>query len=147
MTKKTGTKKYPEIHFGIDELPYCCGIGVPCGFNEDVGYTGYWWGGESTKPKKLYKTREEQAEALYKNILSENGLSDQYPYLIISLVSNYSSGDKKGTAQLPELQDILIREEWTINQVFINPNHGNEITVFSKYFPEFEDEEEDEDEE
>lgn len=145
MATKT-KKKFKKITFGIDEFPYCCGIGVPCGFREDEG--GYSWEkGKYVSARNIYETEEEQAEALYKEMIEHNEQVSQYSYLTIALVSNYKNKGAEDQGQLPKFQDILIREDWTINQVFINPNHGNELTVFSKYFPEirYADENDDDD--
>lgn len=144
MATKTEVKEKPqfkELNFSVQQFPGCCGIGVISGFRLDEG-SHNWHTGRTSVAKKKYLTLEEQADACYKKILKETwGDWDSYSYLQIALVSHYSDShdnpkEKRGQAQYPELQEKLIAEGWTIQQVFINPNHGNEITVYSKYFPE-----------
>jgi hypothetical protein len=112
-------------------------------FRDKEPYYDYFSGKrEEVKPK--YATREEQAEACYKDFLKEtNGGGDYgddfYSQLLVSVVSSYgpeNAPEKVGTAQYPELEEILLREGWTIYSVFINPNHGNEVTLYGKYFPD-----------
>ena len=135
-TKKKAKKLFPKIDFGVQQLPGCCGIGVVGYFEEETG--GYDYRLNRVREAKTgFASAKAQANDCYERILKDtwDGWND-YTYLQISLVSNYVGGDKPGTAQLPALQQKLIDEGWTINMVFINPNHGNEVTLFSKYFPE-----------
>jgi hypothetical protein len=139
-TKKPSNprKKYRKVDFTVDQMPGCCGIGVVCAFQEsgEWDYTGW-----RRKPaKSIFITKEEQAEELYKRILEETWGSkarygEGYSQLMISLVSNYAD-NRANKHQFPELEDLLIKEGWTIYSVFINPNHGNEVTLYGKYFPE-----------
>lgn len=127
-------KIYPKKKFCVGQLGWCCGVGVIGGFDDDTGY--YDW-----VAPKLYTTREEQAEGCYKDILEGTTKEDgdgYYVQLLLTLVSSYGPGNGKttGSAQFPELEEILIREGWTIASVFINPRHGNEVTMYTKYFPE-----------
>lgn len=144
MATKAGTKEkktYKELTFYVEDFPGCCGIQVVGSFREEGGHytypNGMWGGGKWNPAKNKYVTAEEQAEAVYKKILKET----ECPCLTVSLVSRWNQTEGKnkeeGTAQLPALHDILIREGWQINQVFINPVHGdNEVTLFTKVFPE-----------
>jgi hypothetical protein len=139
-TKKPSNprKKYRKVDFTVDQMPGCCGIGVVCEFQEsgEWDYTGW-----RRKPaKSIFITKEEQAEELYKRILEETWGSkarygEGYSQLMISLVSNYAD-NRANKHQFPELEDLLIKEGWTIYSVFINSNHGNEVTLYGKYFPE-----------
>lgn len=135
----TTSKKLPKLEFSIEQMPGCCGIGVVAHFKEEEG--GYDWRTEKVKRvKRIFETKEEQAEDCYKRILedtwNESIYGEHYAQLLISLVSNYQGKPAGKDIQFPELQDVLIREGWTIHSVFINPNHGNEVTLFGKYFPE-----------
>jgi hypothetical protein len=137
---------YPEKEFQVAQLNFCCGIGEVGSFQDEEDRYDWNWNGPRqliSKAKKKYATREQQAEACYQEILSETCTGgydgEYYSQLLISLVSNYgpdSDQEKRGTAQYPELEEILLREGWTIYSVFINPNHGNEVTLYGKYFPD-----------
>lgn len=165
-TKKTkvieekSKKQFPRLSFYVEQLPGCCGIGVVSNIKDEEG----GWNSRSYRaepPKKIHETKEEQAEALYKEIVERTKSGgwdgDFYSQVLISLVSNYDrsfSPGRAGQHQNQELQDILLREGWTIYSVFINPNHGNEVTLYGKYFSDrtvhpddLEEEEEDHDEE
>jgi hypothetical protein len=138
-TKNKPVKKYKDLDFQVEELPGCCGVGIVYYFEEKRGAYN-WQSGRYSRVTGKHATLEAQAEACYKEILErtwqEGTFGNNYSYLQIALVSNYVNGDKVGSAQLPELQEKLLEKGWTINMVFINPNHGNEVTVYSKYFPE-----------
>lgn len=133
MTKNS--EGFHEVNFYVDQMPGCCGIGVVFNFEEDSGHEWDWRSSRQVNKKPEYKTKKEQVDALYKNILGDTGnpSGDYFTTLMITLVSSYA---KDGSHQFKELEDKLLEEGWTINQVFINPNHGNEVTVYSKYFPE-----------
>ncbi len=142
MTKKNKAKLlYPALTFYMEELPGCCGIGVAANIHEEQPH--YYYDGRrvrTTTIKKEHATREEQAEACYKEILKRSAGKDSwsedgyYSQLLVSLVSNYA--EKKDTHQNQALEDLLLKEGWSIYSVFINPNHGNEVTLYGKYFPE-----------
>jgi hypothetical protein len=148
MATKNGTKKlFKEKTFQLEQLPGCCGVGVISYFKDEEPTYDYsrGWTPKRTAPRNKYETKEEQAEACYKKFIEQTWDEDDayddnaYSYLMITLVSNYDkpmNGFKAGDHQYPEMEEILLREGWNINQVFINPNHGNEVTVYSKYFPE-----------
>lgn len=132
-------KKYRKILFEVDQLPGCCGIGAICQFEEEDmwEYSFRDWQSRAKRPA-LFATKQEQAEELYQRILHETWgpsarYGDGYSQLMISLVSNYA---KDGAHQQPELEQVLLKEGWTVYSVFINPNHGNEVTLYGKYFPE-----------
>jgi hypothetical protein len=145
----TKKNKFPKMNYELLSLNYCCGIGEVGRFREqEDGYDWGNWGNGFTskqvKAEKLYKTKEEQAEACYADIVQKTGSGDNFgddffSQLIITLVSSYGSdqgGHKKDSHQWQEMEDILLREGWTIWSVFVNPNHGNEVTVYGKYFPD-----------
>jgi hypothetical protein len=143
-TKKPSNprKKYRKVNFEIEQMAGCCGIGVVFSFEEgpDTEYTYSGWNTVRVPVKPEFVTKEEQAEELYKRILKETWgpearYGNQYSQLMISLVSNYAN-NRDNKHQFPELEDLLIKEGWTIYSVFINPNHGNEVTLYGKYFPE-----------
>jgi hypothetical protein len=145
-------KKYRKVGFEIEQMPGCCGIGVVFSFEEtpDTEYVYSGWKATPVPVKPDFVTKEEQAEELYKRILEETWgpkarYGGHYSQLMISLVSNYA--DKRDNKQqFPELEDVLLKEGWTIYSVFINPNHGNEVTLYGKYFPERNKHPDDEDE-
>lgn len=129
------TKKYAKMMFEVDEMPGCCGIGIAYHFNaRENGYYD-WYSRSTKKPDLLFTTKKQQAEDCYKDILNK---TDDYTQVLVSLVSSYHKGNGKpeGSHQWPELEEVLLREGWTIFSVFINPNHGNEVTLYGKYFPE-----------
>lgn len=129
-------KLFADLNYSIDSMEGCCGVGVVHGFEEDIGY--YDWNIRGTAyPRKKYTTRLEQAEACYKKFMKETklgGFHDSYEQLLITLVSKYKNDAKP--PQFQELQDVLIREGWTIYSVFINHRHGNELTLFGLARPE-----------
>lgn len=131
------SKKFPQLTFHVSQLPGCCGIGVVHNF-EDAEPQYDWRTGKQKRLERPFKTKEEQAEGCYKGLLEATCYPrDHYAQLLIALVSNYEGiKNEAKQVQRPELQDLLIREGWTIHSVFINPNHGNEVTLFGKYFPE-----------
>jgi hypothetical protein len=141
-TKSKKKLLYPEKTFEVYQLNCCCGIGEVGMFRDKEPYYDYFSGKrEEVKPK--YATREEQAEACYREFVEETKNGDdwvdgQYSQVLVSLVSSYGpdNSHEEGTAQFPELEEILLREGWTIYSVFINPNHGNEVTLYGKYFPD-----------
>jgi hypothetical protein len=150
MATKSKTKnKEPslfEIEFSVYQLEHCCGIGEVGGFRELSGGP-QWWGGPADEPK--FHTKKEQVDDLYKRIVEEtwSARKDQYySCLLITLISCYEAAKTKnsitpahkkaGDAQFPELEEKLLEEGWIISQVFINPNHGNEVTMYTKYFPD-----------
>jgi hypothetical protein len=150
-----------RINFYIDALPGCCGVGVIYNIKEEdeYKYTGHYGDGRRVRAKRRYFTKEEQAQACYDRLVkvleNEDNFDHQYgsagynTYLI-TLVSNYAEKGTDDQGQFPELQDVLLANGWQINQVVVNPNHGNEITLFSKHDPKWgdaEEEDEDEDEE
>jgi hypothetical protein len=150
-TKKPSNprKKYRKVDFAVDQMPGCCGIGVVFEFQESGGWDYTGW----RKAKSIFITKEEQAEELYKRILEETwgskaryGENNSYSQLMISLVSNYAD-NRDNKHQFPELEELLLKEGWTIYSVFINPNHGNEVTLYGKYFPERNKHPDDEEEE
>jgi hypothetical protein len=144
-------KKYRKVLFDVDQMPGCCGIAVVFSFEEVGEYTYHGWEATRKRNQVEFVTKEEQAEELYKRILEETWgkkarYGDHYSQLMISLVSNYA--DKRDNKhQFPELEDVLLKEGWTIYSVFINPNHGNEVTLYGKYFPERNKHPDDEEEE
>jgi hypothetical protein len=136
---------YPEKTFEVSQLNCCCGIGEVGFFHDEEDRYEWRWNGQRElieKAKKKYATKEQQAEACYRQILAktcEGGYDGQYySQLLVSLVSSYGpdNSQEEGSAQFPELEEILLREGWTIYSVFINPNHGNEVTLYGKYFPD-----------
>lgn len=151
-TKNKEKKQFKKLTFHICQLPGCCGIGIISSFDEEQGRYEYldWRHDRFVKAKPKFATEEEQAQDAYDRLIADTWWTtrkdgsedyDDYSCLMISLVSAYSSArpfpSKHPTGvQFPALQDILIREGWQINQVFINPNHGNEVTLFTKYFPD-----------
>jgi hypothetical protein len=143
-TKKPSNprKKYRKVSFEIEQMAGCCGIGVVFSFEEGTHteYTYSGWNTVCVPVKPEFVTKEEQAEELYKRILKETWgpgtrYGDHYSQLMISLVSNYAD-NRDNKQQFPELEELLLKEGWTIYSVFINPNHGNEVTLYGKYFPE-----------
>ena len=133
-------KVYPKKNISVGQLGWCCGVGEIGGFEDETGYYD-WYSRKRSPVEKLYVTREEQAEACYKEILERTAKEDgdgYYTQLLLTLVSSYGPGNGRteGSAQFPELEEILIREGWTVASVFINPRHGNEVTMYTKYFPE-----------
>jgi hypothetical protein len=154
-TKKPSNprKKYRKVNFEIEQMAGCCGIGVVFSFQEkdEFEYVYHGWNSVREETPLEFVTKEEQAEELYKRILEETWgkkarYGDGYSQLMISLVSNYA--DKRDNKhQFPELEELLIKEGWTIYSVFINPNHGNEVTLYGKYFPERNKHPDDEEEE
>lgn len=145
MATKSGTKKpkavFKRIQCYTEEFPGCCGISVICNLREEEGEydypNGYWRGARWKAARAKFATKEEQIDDLYKRIVD----SIETPCALLSLVSRWNQTEGKnkqeGTMQLPELHDKLLEEGWQINQVFINPVHGdNEVTLFSKVFPE-----------
>lgn len=140
VKKAKPRKVYPKKIFCVGQLGWCCGVGEIGGFEDEARYYS-WFDTRRSLAKKLYFTREEQAEACYKDILERTTKEDgdgYYVQLLLTLVSSYGpeNGKTAGSAQFPELEEILIREGWTIASVFINPSHGNEVTMYTKYFPE-----------
>jgi hypothetical protein len=149
-TKKSEEKEkklFPKKQFYVAQLPGCCGIGVISDIQDSEGTWDFSRGsyGRMRPAKKEFFTKEEQAEAVYKEMVERTasdgwGIGDGfYSQLLISLVSNYDRDFNErlaGQHQFPELQDILLREGWTIYSVFVNPNHKNEVTLYGKYFPE-----------
>jgi len=131
----TSKKRYPKLLSEMAQFPGCCGIGVIYDIREDDGEN--WWQSTPVKVDRPYKTRLQQAKAWYDTDIKGQS---EYATLMISLVSAY-----KGTNvhQHQHVEELLIKKGWTINSVFINPNHGNEITLYSKYFPEVAEEIED----
>jgi hypothetical protein len=149
-SKEVKKKLLNKITFHITEMPGCCGIGVANGFSADAG-AGRWvyrGGRDRFIPQKgKFDTPEEQARNCLDRILKHSWDKDNsysvsdgnYSCVYVNLISNYSEREDQPDEkrmQFPALQDLLIAEGWVINNVFINPNHGNEITVFSKYFPD-----------
>lgn len=144
MATKSGTKSpkktLKRIDFGVDEFPGCCGIEVVARFKEEEGvYTypgGYWGNPKWRAARNHHSSVEEQIDDLYNRILEHTSC----PCVLITLVSRFEHNDqgyKAGEAQLPLLHEKLIAEDWQINQVFINPEHGdNEVTLYTKTFPE-----------
>jgi hypothetical protein len=147
---------FRRINFYVDELPGCCGVGVIHAFKEEDEYKHNSFG-HRKRTKRRFFTREEQAQACYEKLLKFlTGEIDDYTFgyatyntYIITLVSNYKDKGADDQGQFPELQDVLLANGWQINQVVVNPNHDNEITMFSKYDPTWgqDAEEEDEDDE
>lgn len=137
----TGDKKLRDITFQIEEMPGCCGIGVVCCFDEEEAFRWTNWGERKHPVPGKYETPEEQAEACYKSILNKTwgkgAIPDdwadgtEYSTLQISLVSKYRND---GPPQFPALQTLLKRKQWRTLS-FINPNHGNQVTLFTKHFP------------
>lgn len=148
MSKKT----LRDLVFSIDQFPGCCGIGVAYSFREQdaVDYRGWGYKGVEVKPK--YSTEQEQAEAAYDDIINDLFMENQYTTGYITLVSKYrdegprsdpeymKNGDGTLKRQFPALQDLLVAKGWEVNHKFVNPNHGNEVTVFSIHFPHLIDE-------
>ena len=138
-TKRPRVKKrYRDIAFEVEALVGCCGIGVVFQFEEMEESNGYW--GSPAIPLK-HATKEAQAKACYKEILekTEKGNTwgdDKFTTLLISLVSKYKTPRDGQEAQFPELAALLVKEGWKIDQQFVNPNHGNEVILYSKHFPE-----------
>ncbi len=137
------TKEYPRINFDIDQLPGCCGIGVVGRFNtEHPSYYDNYGRRREARTKEMFSTAKKQAEDCYKRLVDETYGEDaavndnSFSTLIITLVSYYRDKPAPDHIQLPELHNILIRKGWEISQKFINPNHGNEVTMYTKYFPE-----------
>lgn len=143
--KKAGpsTKVHRKMNFGISELPGCCGIAVVNSFmiedEYEYGY-GSWEQNRRKLVKPKYETLEEQAEFCYQELVAksyEEADYDKYTTLLVSLVTKYQNPEEEGVkAQFPELAKILDREGWDKVKTFINPNHGNEVTLWIKHFPE-----------
>jgi hypothetical protein len=144
MATKKSKGKFAKMEFGLCSLNYCCGIGEVGSFREEESRYEWWPKEKNVPAEKPYATKEEQAEACYAEIVQKTGSGDNwgddfFSQLVITLVSSYGSDQgvhKKDSHQWPEMEDILLREGWTIWSVFINPNHGNEVTVYGKYFPD-----------
>lgn len=146
------TKKYRDITFSVDQLPGCCGIGVAYSFAEQPAIDYQHWGYKGVAVAPKYSTEREQAEAAYEEIINTLFMDNQYTTGYITLVSKYrdegprsdpeymKNGDGTLKRQFPALQDLLVKKGWDVNHQFINPNHGNEITVFSIHFPHLVDE-------
>ena len=141
--------KYQKINFVVEQFPGCCGIGIACYFEEasEYDYQWYWQAGISKKVQNpTFKTEQEQAEDCYKRILNQVFEEEKYTTCMIALVSKYEGGkrgdekwatNKDGSIerQFGALQDLLVENGWEITHQFINPNHGNENTVFTIHFP------------
>lgn len=138
---KVAPKKYREWRFYHDQFSGCCGIGIFCRFQQapthDLDYETDWRRPQKKVNDTKFDTMEEVAEDLYQRMIKYAEELSYYTTYQIALVSHYDTGPNAGTHQFQELEDILLREEWVITQVFINPNHGNEITLFTKHFPEW----------
>lgn len=135
-SKTTGPKKqFRNLRFYVDQLPGCCGIGVVANFEEEEEFR-YYWGNHKEQSEAPWATLEEQAEDCYKRILEktwgETTDGDEYSTLMITLVSKYK--DTKKGPQLPALAALLKKKRWKVAEKFINPNHGNEVTLFVKHF-------------
>jgi hypothetical protein len=148
MATKKSKGKFAKMDYSLCSLNFCCGIGEVGSFREEEDHRD-WGDWRNHRPKmiiaeKLFATKEEQAQACYDDIVKRTGSGDNFgddffSQLLITLVSSYGSDQgshKKDSHQWPEMEDILLREGWTIWSVFINPNHGNEVTVYGKYFPD-----------
>jgi hypothetical protein len=151
MTKKTTTKApakprklYPDLSYQVGNMNGCCGIGVVSNFTDSHGEWDYSdWNSRYKPAKKKYVTKREQAQACYNAFIDETAKGGRYgdtfySQLLVSLVSSYGKNNDVavGSHQNQDLQDILLENGWVIYSVFINPNHGNEVTLFGKYFPE-----------
>lgn len=147
MATKSGNKEekqkktFKRLNFWTEDMPGCCGIQVVANFQEapvEYDYGDDWMSAPKRKyPRPLFATKKEQIDDLYERVVK----ATDSPCLLISLVSRWNQTEgkdkQKDTAQLPELADKLLEEGWEINQVFINPVHGNnEVTLYSKTFPE-----------
>lgn len=135
MTTKA-EKLYPDINFNVSQSNHCCGIAEVGGFEEDTDGYDWWARREITAPKK-YATREEQADACYKDILrrtDKKGDHEQaFAQLICSLVTKYKG---KRKPQFPELAKLLKEKGWEEYSTFRNPNHGNTITLYGLRIPQ-----------
>lgn len=144
MSKK---KQFPYKDFELEEYPSCCGIGCITEIREEESsYSG--WAQPPKPPKLRFTTRTEQAidfvERVEKRLTaSETG----YAQGLVALVSRYKEerprdwySGKEGEivkSQAPEIEEQLLKNGWTIYNVFINPKHGNEITLYGKFFEDY----------
>ena len=116
MTKAGEKYSFYEGDIYQEDFPGCCGVDVLTGF--DVYPDTY---GVELGPK------------LYNKIYKVMCAKREMRYVQVSLVSKYKTGKKE---QIPGFIDWLIKEKkWVKNAKFINPNHGNEVTVLGKVFP------------
>lgn len=111
-----------ELTSDVNGFPGCCGIGVLCNFEID-SEGDYRYDKAQATPKefeKWYKSDVRYARG-------------EYRHLMVTLVSSYK-GSK--TEQIPGFIEWLEKEKgWEKSSVFVNPNHGNEVTVLQKTFP------------
>lgn len=134
--KEKSKATLPKMEYSCGQMGHCCGIAEIGGFEHDTG--GYnWHTGKHYSAKLVHETKEEQAEACYKSFIEETG-EEGYALLLLSLVTKYGKHDyahhKAGESQWPEMEAILKREKWRVYKRFINPFHGNEVTLYGMYF-------------
>jgi hypothetical protein len=148
MEKKMSKLYSLEEHaFNIDQYPYCCGIDVACGFtiksfdpvkeaaakkaDEDLRARHragqYWWGNYTpANPKTLPQIHKWYVDQIKKSRAAQ--------IVQAALISKYKVPIDGRTEQVPGLIEYLVKKQWVIQQVFINPAHGNEITIVQKKF-------------
>lgn len=127
MATKKSEILYSTLRYEVNDFPSCCGICVVSEFTVNTA-----WGRLSDEKY----TAKQQAQEVYPRIV-DSIQNFGATTALIALVSNYRG---ENTGQLPELEKELQKQGWQINQVAINGKTGNEITLYSKHFPEWVDE-------
>jgi len=114
--------EYPQV----DDYPGCCGIDIINGFEVD-----HMHGEDEENVDEGILSESSMHKALYKHILDNRSRRN----VQVALVSKYKEPDSRGTEQIPGFIDFLVKEKkWKVLDKFVNPNHGNQVTVLSKTF-------------
>ena len=128
-----------EHSFQMDQYPNCCGIDVATGFyvdetteeeykkqlaefNKEYKNASNWWRPDPpAKPLKLAAVHK-----WYEKKIRDRRAAARVQ---LALITKYKSTGKE---QVPGLSEYLQKKGYEVQQVFINPAHGNEITILQK---------------
>jgi len=113
---------YPQV----DDYPGCCGIDIINGFDVDKIN-----GEDKEDVDEGIFTESSLHQVLYRHILKKRIRRN----VQIALVSKYKELNGGLREQIPGFIDFLVKEKkWKVLDKFVNPNHGNQVTVLSKTF-------------